>query len=411
MSRARGWIRIPLSLLALIVVSGCGVTAAGATPTPGAAAAVVEREGASGASSVSASPGPTATAAPLNATAAAAACFAGGDSGPFLETNGTSLTCAGNPVPLTGFTFYPALIGGARAWHDPNFPAYIDHVLDMGAAAGQNLIRATDQWDKHVAGQTADDPIVWSNMDYLMTAARKRGVFVVVDLSAFRWLLYSQGADPSRTDLWTSFATKVATRYRNNPVVAYYSISGEPTPPANNAQFQTLLDFYTATSRAIRAADPNHMISAGGFNHMEDHPELGWWQAVDALPDNDVVSVKTYSQHDLDLMPSIATYGRSVGKPIVEDEFGMPQGYGDGSFAGGAAYNGLSTGRAPFFESVYTSGRTLGFAGFIFWNMGCQMGSTSYEVSPMTAAAWSVVVRNGAVTPAASTSASRSLCP
>ena len=317
-------------------------------------------------------------------------------------------------MPLTGFTFYPAVLGGSKAWHDPSFPAYIDHILSMGVAAGQNLIRPTDQWDSHTPGQSADDPTVWANMDYLLTAARARGVFVVVDMSAFRWLLTSQGLDPSRTDLWTSFVSKVAARYRDNPAVAFYSIVGEPQPPATSAELQTLLDFYRATSEAVRGADPNHLSTVGGFNHMEDHPELGWWQAIDGLATNDIVGVKTYSQHDLDLMPAIAAFGRSSGKPVVDEEFGMPQGFGDGAFAGGAAYNGLSTGRGPFFESVYSSGRALGFAGFIFWNMGCQIGSSSYEVSPATPAAWSVVVRNGAITAADQAGAAPSaaaLCP
>jgi hypothetical protein len=408
---ARGRARILLIALVLVGVSGCGTATTGAPPAAGAAAAA-SAVGRSGfpTPGVSTHPNSTATAAPPTATAAAAPCFAAGGNGPFLGTDGTSFTCAGVPVALTGFTFYPAVLGGARAWHDPSFPAYIDHVLDMGVAAGQNLIRATDQWDKHAKGQSADDPVVWSNMDYLLSAARKRGVFVVVDLSAFRWLLMSQGTDPARTDLWTAFAAKVAARYRDNPAVAFYSIAGEPAPPADKSQLQTLLSFYTATSQAIRVADPNHLISAGGFNHMEDHPEVGWWQAIDALPGNDIVGVKTYSQHDLNLMPAIAAFGRSAGKPVVDEEFGMPQGYGDGTFAGGSPYNGLSTGRGPFFESVYQAGRSLGFAAFIFWNMGCQTGSTSYEVSPLTPAVWSVVVRNGAVQTPPPASATGSLC-
>jgi hypothetical protein len=353
---------------------------------------------------------PTATMPPPNATAAAAPCFAAGDSGPFLKTNGSSFICAGNVVPLTGFTFYPALIGGARAWHDPNFPGYIDHVLAMGAVAGQNLIRATDQWDKPVAGQTADDPVVWSNMDYLLSAAAKRGVFVVVDLTAFRWLLTSQGKDPYRTDLWTAFASKVAARYKNSPALAFYSIADEPTPPTNKSQFETMLSFYSATTQAIRSADPNHLISVGGFNHMEDHPELGWWQAIEALPGNDILGAETYSQHDLNLMPAIAAYGSSVRKPVEEAEFGMPQGFGDGAFAGGKPYNGLSTGRGPFFQSVYQQGRALGFAAFVFWNMGCQTGATSYEVSPLTPDVWSVVVQNGAVRVPPQASVNGSLC-
>jgi hypothetical protein len=346
----------------------------------------------------------------LTAAAAAAPCLAGSSAGPFLQTDGSRLTCAGDQVPLTGFTFYPALLGGAKAWHDPSFPSYIDHVLDMGAAAGQNLVRATDQWDSHAGGQTADDPIVWSNMDYLLAAARKRGVFVVIDLSAFRWLLTSQGADPSRADLWIPFIDQVAARYRDNTAIAFYSIVGEPKPPTSAAELEALLGFYRTTTEALRAADPNHLITVGGFNHMEDHPELGWWQAIDALATNDIVGVKTYSQHDLDLMPAISAFARSVGKPVVDEEFGMPQSFGDGSFAGGPAYNGLAAGRAAFFDAVYSSGRTLGYAGFIFWNMGCELGPDSYEVSPATPAVWAVVARYGALPPADQVASGRSLC-
>ena len=100
-------------------------------------------------------------------------------------------------------------------------------------------------------------------------------------------------------------------------------------------------------------------------------------------------------------MPAIAAYARSAGKPVVDEEFGMPQSFGDGSSAGGAAYNGLAGGRAAFFESVYSSGSELGYAGFIFWNMGCEIGPSSYEVSPRTPAVWAVVAGHGAAPRAA----------
>lgn len=358
-------------------------------------------------------PRPTPTPTPTREPAglAAAPCLAGSSAGPFLKTDRGNLTCVGQPLTLTGFTFYPALLGGSKAWHNPAFPSYIDHILDMGAAAGQNLIRPTDQFDRHATGQKADDPVVWANMDYLMTAAQRRGVYVVVDLSAFRWLLLSQGKDAANANSWIPFIDMVAARYKGSPALAFYSIAGEPTPPSTPAQLQTLLDFYRTTSQELRKVDPNHLISVGGFNHMEDHPELNWWQSIDALPTNDIVAVKTYSQHDLNLMPTISAYGRSVGKPVVDEEFGMPQGYGDGSFSGGAAYNGLSAGRAAFFESVYRSGKTLGFAGFIFWNMGCQLGSGSYEVNPKTPAVWGVVIENAAAPSGNPPPADSSLCP
>ena len=344
-------------------------------------------------------PTPRPTPAPTREPAdlAAAPCLADGTPASWLQSNGTSLTCDGAPLALTGFTFYPALMGGSRGWHNPSFPAYIDHILDMGAASGQNVIRATDQWDRHTAGQRVDDPVLWANMDYLMKAARERGVFVVLDLSAFRWLQLSQGRDSMSVAAWVSFIDMVTARYKDSPALAFYSIAGEPTPPTTPAQSEALLAFYRTTSQEIRKDDPNHLISTGGLNHMQDHPELSWWQTIDELPTIDLVTVETYSSHDLNLMPAIAAYGKSVGKPVFEEEFGMPQGNGDGAFSGGAAYNGLSTGRGPFFASVYRTGWSLGYAGFIFWNMGCQMGSGSYEVNPKTPAVWDVIARNGAI--------------
>ncbi len=366
-----------VTLLAAFVVAGCGI----------------------GGTAARAATGPV----------TAASCLANVTGGPYVRSNGRSLVCGASPLALTGYTFYPALAGGSKAWHSPGFTQYIDQMLAMGAAAGQNLVRPTDQWDKNTQGQTAWDATVWANMDYLVAAAQRRHMYVVVDVSAYRWLLESEGADPWTASNWTSFLTSVATRYRDTDAVAFYSISGEPDPPHTDADLQHLLDFYRATTAAIRAADPNHLITVGGFNHMEDSPALNWWQSIDALPGNDIVAIKTYSQRDVNLMPAIASYARSVNRPVVEDEFGMPQGYGDAAFAGGATYNGLAAGRAPFFQTVYQNGQELGYAAFIFWNLGCETGNDSYEVNPGTPATWSVVKRFGAA-PAAPEAATSNLC-
>ena len=393
------------------VVAGCAGGSSLPSGPPGSAAV-----GTAATARVSATqpqvtrPTPTPTPTPLPNAVAAAPCLATAQGGPYLASDGHSLTCLGHPVELTGYTFYPALLGGSKAWHSPSFRDYIDYVLSMGAASGQNLIRATDQWDRNVPGQTSDDPVVWANMDYLVEAAREKGVFVVIDLSAYRWLLMSKGVDSTRPEAWTGFIQFVAARYRNATNVAFYSIAGEPAPPTNQAQKDSLVAFFSSTSQTLRDADPNHLITVGGFNHMEDSPALSWWQTIYALPTNDLVAFKTYSQHDLDLMPAIAAYAGSIRKPALDEEFGMPQSYGDASFAGGAAFNGLAGGRAPFFQSVYTSVRSLGVAGVIFWNMGCQTGPTSYEVSPLTPAAWSVVAKNGAVAPTGTAADVAALC-
>ena len=356
---------------------------------------------------VGATPSPTASAIVLSDAGAGAACL---DGSAFLKTQGTTITCLGQPVLLTGYTFYPSPVGGTAAWHRADFKTYIDHVLDMGVASGQNLIRPTDQWDKTNTSQTMTDPVMWANMDYLMTAARARGVFVILDLSAYKWLLTSQGKNPMDASLWTPLINFAAARYASNPAIAFTSIVGEPTPPKTTTDLQSMLAFYRSVSDAVRAADHNHLITVGGFNHMEDSPSLGWWQAIDALPSNDIVGVKTYSQHDLDLIPTVGTYSRSVNKPVVDEEFGMPQSSGDATFSG-TVYNGLSMSRSTFFDDVYRLGMANGFYGFVFWNMGCQYKPTSYEVSPKTPGLWSKIVQYGANPTIASAATTAALCP
>lgn len=340
-----------------------------------------------------------------SATAAAAApCLdrAPSASASFLATDGRLFVCRSRPVALSGFTIYPGIIGGAAAWHRASFRSYIDAMLNLAARAGLNLVRPTDEWDSRTAGQDWADPVVWQNLDYLLRAARVRHMFVVMDLSAMRWLLVSQGRDPFDPEAWRPFIAFVTARYANESAIAFYYVVGEPTPPKLPSDLARLTAFYQSTLAMVHAGDPNHLVTLGAFNHMEDEtPALPWWQTLYALPGNDIVGFKTYSRHDLDLMPTIEAYARSIHKPLFDGEFGMPQGSGDGTATPGVVYNGLATGRASFFEDVYQAGAAGGVAAFVFWNLGCRLGASRFEVSPATPGVWNVITAHSPLAPAA----------
>ncbi len=343
---------------------------------------------------------PTAPLAPVATTCTARALkpAANGQS-PFVGRDGTRLVFHGQPLTLAGFTMYASEQGASAIWHSSGFTRYADSVLALGAQIGQNLVRPTDYWSASASGQTAADATLWSNMDYLVRAASQCGFFVVMDLSAYKWLLMSQGLDPYDPANWSGFLAQVAARYRNEPAIAFYSIVGEPPVPQTPEDMARLVAFYAAVTSDLRTADGgHHLIAAGGFNHMEDEtPATQWWQAIYALPDNDLVAFKTYSQHDLDLMPTIAAYAQQIGKPLVDEEFGMPQSLGDGAFSGTAS-NGVGVSRAAFYAEVYAQGRQLAFATFIFWNLGCQQRASSFDVSPATPAVW-IAIQHAAPAP------------
>ena len=318
----------------------------------------------------------------------------GGSQGSFVGRDGTQLIYKGKPLKLYGYAFYPDQIGGASAWHTPGFTQYIDHILDLGAQAGQNLIRPTDYWDIHYHDQKQDDVTIWKNMDYLVCAAKQRGIFVDMDLSAFAHFLVSQGRDPLDARNWITFFDAVGKHYINQPSIAFYSILGEPTPPKDPAAMNKLVEFYRAVTDELHKADGKHLITAGGFNHMEEEtPQTPWWQSIYSLPNNDIVAFKTYSLADLKLIPKISAFAKDLGKPLVDQEFGLPQNMGDSSNTG-QVYNNLQTSRAQFFEDVYSLGEQAGVVGFSFWDLGCEIRDSSYQVNPNTPAAWQVIQRH-----------------
>jgi hypothetical protein len=324
----------------------------------------------------------------------------GTDSPTFVKAKGTQLTYKGLPLKLSGYTFYPSLIGGAAAWHRADFTDYIDHVLAMGASAGQNLIRPTDFWDRHQPTNAQENLVIWKNLDYLVCDAQQHGLFVNMDISAFAWLLMSKGYDAFAAQNWSDFLQAVGAHYQQQSSIAFYSILGEPAVPKTPAQMNALLDFYRSTTAILHNADGgHHLITAGGFNHMEDEsPALPWWRLIYALPTNDLGAFKTYSQRDLAFMPTIAAYGKAINKPVFDEEFGMPQVVGDALYSG-INYNNLRLSRAAFFDAVYSIGEAQGVAGFIFWNMGCEVKVDGYEVSPKTPAVWQVIQKYAPLKP------------
>ena len=322
----------------------------------------------------------------------------------FVGKDGSIFTYHGAPIKFYGYTFYPSSAGGAAAWHTAAFTQYIDHIMNMGASLGQNLIRPTDYWDINDLHPNQGSENVWKNVDYLVCAAQQHGIFVELDVSAFQKVLLSQHLDAFNPNNWKTFLTAVGKRYNNQSAIAFYSIVGEPQVPNNSDELNTLVNFYRVTTDTLRSADSHHLITAGGFNHMEQEtPNLPWWHDIYSLPNNDIAAFKTYSSDDLHLISTIATFAKQIGKPAFDEEFGMPQSLGDAVFAGGAGFQGIQTSRAQFYQDVYSAGEPVNIQGFVFWDLGCDLRSDSYQINPNTPAVWQVVAQHGPNKPASLT--------
>jgi hypothetical protein len=101
----------------------------------------------------------------------------------FVGMQGAQFVYQGGNITFYGSTFYPSLSGGTSAWHTTTFPSYIDQMIALVQQGGQNILRPTDFFFKNRPGQNPYDPVLWANMDYLVSACKANGLFVIMDIS------------------------------------------------------------------------------------------------------------------------------------------------------------------------------------------------------------------------------------
>ena len=103
----------------------------------------------------------------------------------------------------------------------------------------------------------------------------------------------SSGRIRPKAELWNNEANlrrtnqiwqRIASRFRGNPAIAAYDLLNEPTEAPH---LGTLWSTYDRLYRAIRAIDPDHMISVEGcINTRVGEKDIHWgWEA---LPHPDV---------------------------------------------------------------------------------------------------------------------------
>ncbi len=315
-------------------------------------------------------------------------------------------------VKLTGYTFYPADYNpaGAAAWQSSGtgFDTYIDKTLANEAYLGANIIRPTDQFDDNTAGQTWDNANVWEHMDHLVCQAALKGTFVDLDLSFMKHVLTSQGLNVLDPANWYAMIDAVSAHYYEWQSIGMVSFNGEPQInglpyPQTQADTTTLVNFYTALLARYYQHDTHTNMTVGGLTHtMYGYPN--WWQQVAGVPHDKIFAYKVYSSDDESYLPNINTWATSHGTmAVINEEFGMPQGQGDGTWSG-QVFNGLSQDRADFYTWNYQQYQAGKFQAAIFWNDSCLANGTSnYDVNPAYGPAVISVIRQyAAVTPTAS---------
>ena len=183
------------------------------------------------------------------------------------------------------------------------------------ADAGMNVIRLpiwyrnfqsddNGTWYRNEAGE-----IDFSELDEVVAMCRKYGLYLIIDAhglpgyqndydhcgkSKSMSLFDDTAAGRRYREVVVDFWTEIAKRYAGEPTVAMYDLMNEPlgTNITRDKSFQqTFWDFSDELYRAVRAADPDHIISM----------EAIW--APDAIPGPDVYGWENivYQEHLYDI--------------------------------------------------------------------------------------------------------------
>ncbi len=297
----------------------------------------------------------------------------------FVRTCGTLLCVGGSTFPVHAASVLSA-------------GDHPEEVLDLAQRAQLNTVRVVSFLHEEAGVVRGPyDEERWARVDRTIALAGQRGLRVELDLTTYRNLLVQSRINPYAAD-WGRFVRFVALRrntvsgrlYRDDPTIALVAFAAEVEPPGSTlvlpVRYSTadITGFYRRTMAQWRALDRNHVLTTGGFLHLNDGSGIDW-RTIFALPVVDVPALHLYSDPDRTrTLPAAAALCAELGKPLFLEEFGYERGDGDAS-------------RAKNFQAQYVEHQRYGTAGVAFWNLGLEVTSPTYDVNPQTPLTWAVV--------------------
>ncbi|WP_435164092.1 cellulase family glycosylhydrolase [Paenibacillus glycanilyticus] len=177
--------------------------------------------------------------------------------------------------------------------------------LDTIKSMGLNFIRVPIYWENMMNrdGTMKSDAVSFGNLDWLVSNAQSRGLYVLLDLHGVPGNMngWQSGGREGANELWSNTTyqnwvvqlwQRIATHYKGNPTIAGYDLLNEPV--SNNGSL-SISQMYDRLYKAVRAIDPDHMIyveAFGYWNNIVAPSTYGWT--------NVVYEVHSYDWNDTD---------------------------------------------------------------------------------------------------------------
>lgn len=216
--------------------------------------------------------------------------------------------------------------------------------LDNIQATGMNFIRVPIGWNTflNLDGSWKSNP--WTKIDWVISAASARGVYVLIDLHTVPGGGCPWGScgriGPNPNGFWGNATYQdwvvgiwqaIATRYNGNAGVAGYDLINEPLidygEDADDVTQKS--DYYDRLYDAVRAIDANHTIFLGAFfglNAIASPSTYGWTNVVYEYHPYDMPNAKDWTaQNQLvtNEFSGLAAKLSNPGVPILYGEYSL----------------------------------------------------------------------------------------
>ncbi len=173
----------------------------------------------------------------------------------------------------------------------------VESDLDMIKNMGMNVIRVPIAWFEIMDESGAIKPDAWTNIDWIVTEAAERNMYVLLDLHTVPGGGCPWGScgrvGPNPNAFWTTQAYQdmvvdiwraIASRYAGNPAIAGYDLINEPlidySEDADDVAQKSA--YYDRLYDAVRAIDPDHTIYLAAFFNWSSiyAPAIYGWENV-----------------------------------------------------------------------------------------------------------------------------------
>ncbi len=246
----------------------------------------------------------------------------------------------------------------------------------------------------------------WAPFDRVINGAAARGMKVIPVL-VNHWADCEPSPAPKTSSFYESgykspnsfgypmsfktYATTVVQRYKSNPAVAFWQLVNEAEAPNNGCNEASaagvLRRFADDMATAIKAVDPNHLVSLGTIGSGQCGASGANYQYVHAG------AIDLCDVHDYD-QPTVAIPGdqwngvqvrinqcNALGKPIVTAESGI---LADVTPSGTSSLSITPTSlqqRAQFFDAKLAAQFAAGMDGYIIWEKITEASASQYNLN------------------------------